>query len=378
MNKSRVIFFFTVLAIVIGIAKCNSRQQAARTIGVTPVETSTPANSTILTPGAKPSPAVAAAPAPEAAAAQKPPANFKKAADKVAPAVIAVSVFDSTGKLLRTGTGFFVSDDGRFVTSRSIIQGGTNAVAKTSDGHIYNVLGFLADAVPADVAVLKAQTKESVPFVSPNKSAAIESGKPIAVIEGPGNRPEHKITETSISAPRTDPNSDWLELPSLPSEVLGAPVVNENGDVLGIVTLQRGPGTAMTVVRVSTALDPILAKIEARAKPAWQKESPEPLAAGPLQKPNVPLAGQRPTGNSRLISSPKPQYPMAARHSSFPAKGTGRYRVRFGNKGEVRDVQVIQSTRNAALDNAALDALRHWKAVPGQEWTADVPITFEP
>jgi TonB family protein len=375
MNRSRIIFFFTVLGVVIGIARCNSRQQASRTIGVAPSETATPAQSTILVPPPKPSPAVATA----APTAQHPPADFKKAADKIAPAVIAVSVFDSSGKLLRTGTGFFVSDDGRFVTSRSIIQGGTNAVAKTSDGHIYNVLGFLADAVPADVAVLKAQTKESVPFVSPNKSAAIDSGKAIAVIEGPGNRPEQKITETSISATRTDPNSDWLELPSLPSEVLGAPVVNENGDVLGVVTLQRGPGTAMTVVRVSAALDPILAKIEARAKPAWQKESPEPpAAAGPLPKPNVPLAGQRPTGNSRLISSPRPQYPTGARYSNLPAKGTGRYHVRFGNKGEVKDVQVIQSTRNPALDSAAVDALRRWKAVPGQEWTADVPITFEP
>jgi TonB family protein len=371
MNRSRIIFFFTVLGIVIGIARCNSRQQASRTIGVAPVETATPAQSTILAPPPK----VAATAAPTA---QHPPADFKKAADKVAPAVIAVSVFNSSGKLLRTGTGFFVSDDGRFVTSRSIIQGGTNAVAKTSDGHIYNVLGFLADAIPADVAVLKAQVKEKVAFVSLNKGAAIESGKPIAVIEGPGNRPGHKITETSVSASRADPNSNWLELPSLPSEVLGAPVVNENGDVLGVVTLQRGPGTAMTVVRVSTALDPILAKIEAQAKPAWQKESPEPPAADLLPKPNVPSAGQRPTVNSRLISSPKPQYPTAARHSNAPAKGTGRYRVRFGAKGEVKDVQIIQSTRNSALDSAAVDALRRWKAVPGEEWAADVPITFQP
>jgi TonB family protein len=374
MNRSRIIFFFVVLGVVIGIAKCNSRQQASRTIGLAPSATSTPATSTILVP----SPAVAASATPAAPIAQNSPPDFKKAAEKVGPAVIAVSVFDSSGKLLRIGTGFFVSDDGRFVTSRSVIQGGTNAVAKTSNDHIYNVLGFLADAIPADVAVLKAQLNEKVPFVSPNKGIAIEQGKPIAIVGLQLKRGEHKITETSISALRSDPNGDWLELPSLPSEILGAPVVNESGDVLGVVTLQRGPGTAATVVRVATALDPILAKIDARAKPAWQNESPQPPAEGPLQQPKGPLAGPKPAGNSRLVFSPTPPYPTAARHSYFPATGTGRYSVRFGADGQVKAVQIIQSTRNSTLDSAAVDTLLRWKAVPGQEWTANVPITFQP
>ena len=59
-------------------------------------------------------------------------------------------------------------------------------------------------------------------------------------------------------------------------------------------------------------------------------------------------------------------------------KGTGRYRVQFKSNGEVRDVQVVQSTRSETLDSAAVEALRHWKAAPGEEWTATVPITFQP
>jgi TonB family protein len=50
----------------------------------------------------------------------------------------------------------------------------------------------------------------------------------------------------------------------------------------------------------------------------------------------------------------------------------------FGNNGLVRDVQVIQSTRSETLDTAAVDALRRWKAQPGQPWEANVPITFAP
>jgi TonB family protein len=288
-------------------------------------------------------------------------------------------VFEPSGKLLRTGTGFFVSEDGRFITSRSIVDGGANAVAKTSDGKIYNVLGILAEAGPPDVAVMQAEIKQRVPFARPNKDAVAQPGTHIAAIGSPLNRRESRMTETTISKPSSDANGDWLELPaSVPTESLGAPVVNENGDVLGLVTLQRGPGTAANVVRMAAALDLVLAKVDPRTKPGWlaQAAEPAPPADGPKKAPVATMG--RPGANSRLVYSPTPQYPVAARHSYFPLKGSGRYRVTFGSNGQVRDVQVIQSTRSESLDSAAVEALRHWKAPPGQAWEANVPITFAP
>ena len=79
-----------------------------------------------------------------------------------------------------------------------------------------------------------------------------------------------------------------------------------------------------------------------------------------------------------MVYSPIPQYPTAARHSAFPIKGSGRYRITFTAKGDVKNVEVLQSTHSETLDTAAADALRKWKAAPGQEWTATVPITFQP
>ena len=80
----------------------------------------------------------------------------------------------------------------------------------------------------------------------------------------------------------------------------------------------------------------------------------------------------------RLTYNPPPRYPAEARHSFFPLKGSGRYRIRFGSDGIARDVQVVQSSRSQTLDSAAVEALRKWKATPGQTWTADVPVTFQP
>lgn len=387
MYKSRIAFFLIVLCLVIVIAKYNSRKisQTAGAAVVAASVTPAPAKSTILIPPPSTSPAATSA-SPVAVATHTAAApDFQKVADRVAPAVILISVFDPSGKLLRNGTGFFVSDDGRLLTSRSVVDGGANAVAKTSDGQIYNILGVLAEAAPSDVAVLKAQVKQHVPFLSPNKAASPGQGAQIAAIGSSLSHHENAISLASVANRRSDANSEWLELSTpIPGESLGAPVVNESGDVLGLVALQRGKGPAINVVRTTNSLDPIFAKIEAHTKPGWPtaqsptSASPPPPAEGPLQKPKIPLAGDHPAGNSRLIYSPVPHYPTEARHSLFPLKGTGRYRVEFRSNGQVRDVQVVQSTRSETLDSAAVEALRHWKSAPGEEWTATVPITFQP
>ncbi len=75
--------------------------------------------------------------------------DLPKLANSVRPVVILVTVFDSSGKLLRNETGFFISDDGRFVTTAHAIDNGVNAVAKTADGGIYNVAGIFAFSAPS-------------------------------------------------------------------------------------------------------------------------------------------------------------------------------------------------------------------------------------
>jgi TonB family protein len=381
MNKSRLFFFLAVLGVVVGIARCNSKtttQTGASTPGVGAPPRPT---SGLLVP----SPSAVATPTPSAAVAQAhTPVDLKKLAERVSPAVVALSVFDVSGKLLRNGTGFFVSDDGRFVTSRAIVDGAAHAVAKTSDGKIYNVSGILAEAAPADVAVLKAQVKERVPFVTPSRMAPFEAGGMLGVIGSPLNRKEHANAQTSVAGRKSDANSEWLELTTaVPGDSLGAPVINDRGDVLGLVTLQRGDGPAVNVVRMASALDPVFARIDAHSKPAWAvqtppEQSPTPPAEGPLQKPKIPLAGQVPPGQTRLVFSPTPPYPFAARRGFQSVKGAGRYRVHFNRDGSVRDVQVLQSTRDVTLDGAAIETLRKWRSAPGQEWTANVPITFQP
>lgn len=333
---------------------------------------------------ASPAPAPSAAPTPAptvvAKLSQNQSAQFRKVAAQVAPAVILISVFDASGKLVRNGTGFFLSEDGRFVTSRSVVEGGAHAVAKTSDGRIHNVPGILASGGMFDLVVLKATPKERVPFLSLSKSTT-DPGTPIAVIGNPLTGRDPLLAEGKISTKRSDQSGESFELSMpIPNEV-GSPAVNEGGAVVGIVT----HGATGNAVRAGSALNSLLVQIDPEAKIRWQLagnsawESPTSPSEEPSpRKTQIPLASTKPAGNSRLIYSPVPTYPDEVRNFFHPVRGSGRFRVTFAPNGEVKDVGVIQSTRNPTLDNAAVEALRRWKARPGQEWTANVPITFQP
>src|SRR5437762_12088654 len=103
---------------------------------------------------------------------------------KVRPSVIWLTTFDSKGNLLRTASGFFISPDGRFVTTAHAIEDGVNAVAKTADGGIYNVSGVLTVSKSSDLAVLKAEVKprKLLRFLDLNKTGELSPGVRVAVV----------------------------------------------------------------------------------------------------------------------------------------------------------------------------------------------------
>jgi TonB family protein len=300
--------------------------------------------------------------------------DIAKVSAAVQPAVVSISVFEPSGKLLRTGTGIFVSSDGKVLTTRSLVEGATHAIAKTNDNRIHNVSGILTDAAADDLAVLNVEVKERVPSVVPNTVANIEQGAPIAVIQSPLGRTKVTVLEATVSKIHKGAQGEWLEL-SVPvtSDGMGAPVVNGNGDVIGLVT--HGSGDSAEMVKTSATLNAVLARAPIEGKGKWfAEESPAPPAEGPRP---VPLA-QNPQGRqSKLVYSPAPAYPSAAGRTTGPLRGTGRFRLTFNTNGQVVNIAILKSTQNNALDQAAIEALRRWRATPGEEWTLNVPITFQ-
>jgi TonB family protein len=293
---------------------------------------------------------------PPATAVRTPESELASLEAKVRPSVIWVTTFDTKGNLLRTESGFFISADGRFVATAHAIEGGVNAVAKTADGAIYNVSGVLASSKPVDLAVLKAEVKPQklLRFLDLNKTGELLVGAKVAVVGSALAGNEGRARETTISGQ----SSDRLELagPSAASAV-GSPVVNENGDVIGIVTATG----EKTIARPVTALDSVSSRVTADTQARWPQlaqTSPTPHA----------------TPKPRLLYAPAPSFPPG---QSLPGQtGTGRFRLTFDPQGNVTDIRIVTSTGNPYFDQAAIRTLRQWKSAPSQGWQATVPVTF--
>src|SRR5438874_13473592 len=145
-----------ILFVVLAYSWCG-RNPAPQGTTLPATPTATPARpGTTAAPNVAASPSVSVAQVTATPPAQTPPPEFQKVAQKAAPAIIEITVFDAKGQLLRTGNGFFVSRDGEFVTSRAMVADGAYGVAKTSDGKIRNVMGVIASSQDADLVLMRA------------------------------------------------------------------------------------------------------------------------------------------------------------------------------------------------------------------------------
>ena len=276
-----------------------------------------------------------------------------KVESSVRPAVILVTIFDPKGNLLRTETGFFISADGRVATTARGLEGGANAVAKLGDG-IYNVSGILASSKELNLAVLQADTKK-IPFLEVNKNGNLAPGTHVVLVGSALAGNEGSARETTIAAEHgTD-----LELEgTTPAGAAGSPVVNDVGELVGIVT----SAGQKTVARSSAALESLLSHITADARPRW---------AASAEASPTPHSTPKP----RLLYAPAPSFPPGV--SRAGVSGTGRFRLSFDARGNVTNVQVVKSTGNPYFDQSAMQTLRQWKSSPSQGWAVTVPVTFQ-
>jgi TonB family protein len=285
--------------------------------------------------------------------------NLTKLAESIRPAVILVTVFDPSGKLLRTGTGFFVSDSGRIITTWRTVEGAVNAVAKTADGGIYNISGVSASSTKLDLAILHAEAKK-VPFLILSKTGKPDMSTRVAVIGSALAGNEGAPVEGTISPTESDETGDELELAArVPAISLGSPVVDPNGEVIGVVTARNEKNEGSSVVRPASTVKSVVAQVGSTAAAHWPGEP----RLTPSPKP-------------RVVYRPNPIYPSEARFHDSIAR-SGRYRLNFDVNGTVKNVQVLQSTGSDVLDRAAINGLQQWKSEPGREGFITVPLTFQ-
>jgi len=298
---------------------------------------------------------------------QTPPLEFQKVAEKAAAAIVELTIFDAKGQLLRSGNAFYVSRDGLLATSLDLVADGAYGVAKSSDGKIRNVTGVIDFSKTSGLAILRAETKVGVPFLPVEKTTESIAVNAWGVVIGSTLRhKEQPMAGGMIKSLGADPKKDAFQIGgTIPSDAAGAPVVDANGEVVGIVT-----AGGKNDIQPSGQLEPLLAAIKPGTTARW--------TAAPIESPTATATPR--VARQRVIYNPAPRYPYEMRTlRTGPTTGSGKFRVTFGTNGLVKSVQTIESTGQPILDRAATQALQTWKAEAGaQDWTVVVPITFQP
>jgi tetratricopeptide (TPR) repeat protein len=185
-------------------------------------------------------------------------------------AIVEIVTHDKSGSPLDTGTGFFISNDGKLVTNRHVVEGAATIVAKTEQGSFFVCKGILAEPKDADIAILKFDAN-NVPYLTLATDPHLSSGRKIIVIGNPLGL-EGSVSEGIISAIRTDQGLVQITAPISPGSS-GSPVMTEDAKVMGVATLQSERGQNLNFAIPVQIVNAALAAID-------QKNPTPSLAAG--------------------------------------------------------------------------------------------------
>ena len=164
---------------------------------------------------------------------------------RIKPSAVAIETFDSRGEKLSRGSGFFVETD-RIVTNRHVLEGAHRAEVHSSTGAVFPVKGVLAVDAEGDIALLKIDPPATPIRALPLDKTSPQEGESIVVIGNPLGL-EGSVTNGIVSAVRDIPTFGRIIQITAPisSGSSGSPVVNMQGQVIGIATLQITGGQSV-------------------------------------------------------------------------------------------------------------------------------------
>jgi S1-C subfamily serine protease len=166
-------------------------------------------------------------------------------AEKTKPSVVLLTVEDSVGRKIGTGTGFFASTDGRIITNHHVIEGGARITATLSDGSKHAILGVLASDEPKDIAILAAEGG-AFPALALGTSTGVRPGDEVVVIGSPKGLSgtlsvgivsairEHGVGEEQDD--EKDKAKSWgIQITAAISPgSSGSPIMTKNGEVVAV------------------------------------------------------------------------------------------------------------------------------------------------
>src|SRR5207249_8794641 len=168
------------------------------------------------------------------------------------------------------------------------------------------------------------------------------------VVLSPVARTSSVVLEETINGRSSDEAGEWLDVtPALPKTSAGAPVIDQRGEVIGIVSFRAGNNSC--AIRPATIAGTLLAQVSANMIATWENLTTSSHLTTPTAT-RSPTPAKIPVRGSKLIYAPAPRYPTEARQSRGAGQSSGSFRVLFDTNGNAVAVQTMRSTGNPSPD----------------------------
>lgn len=205
------------------------------------------------------------------------PTDLKELARRAKTAVVKLEVLDRLGNEQGSGSGFFVTPEGWLVTNHHVIDGAQRVVAALAEGKRLEITGVLAVDEENDLAVLSAAGERFTSLPLARSSLDVEIGEDVVVLGGPlglaGTLSDgivaavRKPGDSSLGPGETFDVAKLQITAAISPGSSGSPVMNLDGEVLGVVVSQAVFGQNLNFAIPIEAVRDLLAGIDPGSQP---------------------------------------------------------------------------------------------------------------
>lgn len=205
---------------------------------------------------------------------------------RVKPSIVQLEVLGPSGRLMGSGTGFFISEDGVVATNEHVIEDALEMRARLADGSTRKVLGFLARSAERDVALVKLEGA-GYPALPLGVDVKVQEGMKVLTVGNPFGL-TLTVSEGIVSAVRPDGLPKEYQHDEASKHAMiqftvhsaqgssGSPILSEDGKVIAV--LRGGMGVASTLV-FGVPVD-VVAQLQASIAPG---ATPKPFREFPMK-----------------------------------------------------------------------------------------------